>query len=130
MLQLNYEQFAKSFSWFKQNRDSSILTMAGGIVTLYVALVELSLILSNGGLPQSQYILYYVTGLLPAILEIFLSVLMWVYNSRSGLWGILTILVAFVCRDLGRALIIKRNGERVTLSLEETISMCRGKRKL
>ena len=28
------------------------------------------------------------------------------------------------CRDLGRALIIKRNGERVTLSLEETISMC------
>ncbi|MHB1506569.1 MAG: DUF6114 domain-containing protein [Cuniculiplasma sp.] len=92
---MNYEQLTKSFSWFKQNRDSSILTMAGGIVTLYVALVELSLILSNGGLPQSQYILYYVTGLIPAILEIFFSVLMWVYNSRSGLWGVLTILVAF-----------------------------------
>ena len=28
------------------------------------------------------------------------------------------------CRDLGRALIIKRNGERVTLSIAETISIC------
>ena len=93
---MNYEQFTKSFSWLRENRDSSILTLSGGIVTLYVAIQILYLILSNGGISQGQYILYFVTGLLPALLEILFSVLMWAYSNKSGLWGILTILVAFV----------------------------------
>ena len=29
------------------------------------------------------------------------------------------------CSDIGRALIIKRNGERITLSVEETIKLCK-----
>lgn len=29
------------------------------------------------------------------------------------------------CGDIGRAMIIRRNGERITLSIEETIKLCK-----
>ena len=29
------------------------------------------------------------------------------------------------CTDIGRAMVIRRNGERITLSLEETVKLCK-----
>lgn len=34
-------------------------------------------------------------------------------------------LLGIDCTDIGRAMVIRRNGERITLSLEETVKLCK-----
>lgn len=88
-------KFAEVFSVFRNNRDSATITFAGGIVTLSVAIIELNLILTSGGVSFPQYIEFLLTGVLTAVIELSCAIAMWFYMRRSGIIGLITIIAAF-----------------------------------
>ena len=88
-------KFVELFSVFRNNRDASAITFAGGAVTLSVAAIELNLLLGAGGVSSFQYLVFALTGILPAAVEIFCALAMWFYVGRSGLVGLTTIIAAF-----------------------------------
>ncbi|MCL5988150.1 MAG: DUF6114 domain-containing protein [Candidatus Thermoplasmatota archaeon] len=89
-------KFAEFFSIFRNNRDSAAITFAGGIVTLSVALIELNLIVTSGGVSFSQYVEFFLTAVLPAVIELSCAMAMWFYMRRSGILGLITMITAFI----------------------------------
>ena len=89
-------KFAELFSIFRNNRDSAVITFAGGIVTLSVAIIELNLIVTSGGVSFSQYVEFFLTAFLPAVIELSCALAMWFYIKRSGILGLMTMITAFI----------------------------------
>ena len=80
------------FSVFRRNRDASIVTIAGGSVTMVVALVIADLILPGGHVSGDEVFLLMIGGIIPALMEICGGIGMWLREDLSRILGGIVIL--------------------------------------
>lgn len=85
-------KFFSYFSIFNRNRDAAIISIIGGIITMVVALIIGSLIISSGKISDDDIALLLIGGIIPALMELLGGFSMWFRESMNRIAGIVVIL--------------------------------------
>ena len=88
---------SRFFSYFRQNRDAATVMLAGSIVTMIVSIVIVYLSVITGNINKSNNLLIEIgTGIIPPLIEISASLVMFFKESMSKSMGGLGVLMALL----------------------------------
>ncbi|MHB1439803.1 MAG: DUF6114 domain-containing protein [Cuniculiplasma sp.] len=88
---------SRFFSYFKHNRDAATVMLAGSIVTMIVSIVIVYLSVITGNINKSNNLLIEIgTGIIPPVIEISASLVIFLKESMSKSMGGLGVLMALL----------------------------------